>query len=123
MEHPDGVMPENGGHDSGYQALGLIDATKYLELVAGDTLYDRLYAAVKLGEEWEISRIGSGGTVNQSGDTRTAGCTEHSPAGQCKTVFYAPIFSALARWAAISGNARFEHASQQVWSKSGYGGK
>lgn len=122
MARPTGVMPEDGGHDSGYQALGLINATKYLELVANGSLYSALYRVVKNGETWEISRIGRDGTVNQKGDTRTAGCEEHNPAGHCKTVFYAPIFSALARWAAISGDSRFARASHAVWLKSGYGG-
>lgn len=122
MAHADGVMPENGGHDSGYQALGMIDATRYLELVAGGGLYRALYSTLQRGERWELSRVRSDGSINQAGDTRTAGCKETSPSGQCKTVFYAPIFSALARWGAISGDTRFVHAAHQVWLRSGYGG-
>src|SRR5437588_12699622 len=72
MERPGGVMPENGGHDSGYQALGMINATRYLELVASGNLAHALYEALRKGEDWEISRIASNGTVNQAGDTRTA---------------------------------------------------
>jgi hypothetical protein len=122
MERKSGVMPEDGGHDSGYQALGMVDATKYLELVARGSLYSALYGALAKGESWELSRIEPDGSVNQSGDTRTVGCKEQNTAGACKTVFYAPIFSALARWAAISGDARFATASQSVWHRSGYGG-
>jgi len=122
MERPNGIMPENGGHDSGYQALGMVNAGRYLQLVATGGLYTALYEALSRGEAWELSRIGSDGSVNQTGDTRTAGCQEHSPNGQCKTVFYAPIFSALAHWAAISGDVRFQQASVKVWQKSGYGG-
>jgi hypothetical protein len=122
MAHADGIMPENGGHDSGYQALGMISATRYLELVATGSLYTALYSTLKRGEAWELSRVKPDGSINQSGDTRTAGCKETNPAGQCKTVFYAPIFSALARWAAITGNARYGRAAHQVWLRSGYGG-
>ena len=57
-----------------------------------------------------------------AGDTRMAGCREHNPSGQCKTVFYAPIFSALARWAALSGDQRYAQASYRVWLRSHYGG-
>jgi hypothetical protein len=120
MAHRDGVMPENGGHDSGYQALGMISASRYLELVATGGLYRALYATLQRGEAWELSRVRPDGSINQSGDTRTAGCKETSPSGQCKTVFYAPIFSALARWAVISGDDRYARAAHRVWVRSGY---
>jgi hypothetical protein len=122
MQRANGVMPEDGGHDSGYQALGMVSAARYLELVATGTLYRALYSALQRGEAWELSRITADGSVNQSGDTRTAGCREHDPAGRCKTVFYAPIFSALAHWSAISGSATYASASHRVWLRSGYGG-
>lgn len=123
MQRPNGVMPEDGGHDSGYQAVGMVNATRYLTLLPTGTLYHALYRALQKGEAWELSRIGSNGSVNQQGDTRTEGCQEHNPQGQCKTVFYAPIFNALAHWAAISGDGRYERASYAVWIHSGYGGK
>src|SRR5579872_210639 len=116
-----GVMPEDGGHDSGYQALGLSSAVRYLVLVAGGRLRTTLYRALQLGEQWELSRIESDGSVNQAGDMRTAGCRERDPAGQCKTVFYAPIYTALARWAVVSGDPRFQAAATLVWQRSGYG--
>lgn len=122
MARPGGVMPEDGGHDSGYQALGMISATRFLELEASGRLYRSLYATLQRGEAWELSRVRPDGSIDQSGDTRTAGCKETGPSGQCKSVFYAPIFSALARWAAITGDARFARAARQVWVHSGYGG-
>jgi hypothetical protein len=120
MQHKDGVMPENGGHDSGYQALGMINASRYLELVATGSLYTSLYHALQIGEAWEIGRVKSDGSINQAGDTRTAGCKETNPEGRCKTVFYAPIYSALARWSAISGDAHYSDVAHLVWVKSGY---
>ncbi|MGH2448125.1 MAG: hypothetical protein ACRDFS_05925 [Chloroflexota bacterium] len=123
MERPDGVMPEDGGHDSGYQAVGMINASRYLVLVARGKLRTALGAALAKGEAWELSRVRPDGSVNQTGDTRTVGCSERNPQGQCKTVFYAPIFEALAWWAAISGDAKYAHASKAVWRHSGYGAK
>jgi hypothetical protein len=121
MERPGGVMPEDGGHDSGYQALGMVNAARYLELVATGGLYQALFHALDRGESWELSRVRSDGSINQQGDTRTAGCKEHDLTGQCKTVFYAPIYSALAHWARVSGDLRFANAAYLVWEKSGYG--
>lgn len=122
MERPNGVMPEDGGHDSGYQALGMVSASRYLTLLPTGTLYQLLYAVLQRGEAWELTRVRADGSIDQAGDTRTAGCREHDPTGHCKTVFYAPIFSALAHWAAISDDQRYARAAHLVWLKSGYGG-
>lgn len=115
MARPDGVMPEDGGHDSGYQALGMVDATRYLTLVATGKLHRALFATLRRGENWEISRVRPDGTVNQAGDTRTTGCEERDPLGNCKTTLYAPIFSALARWSVIASHTRFARTAYRVW--------
>ncbi len=122
LERGDGVMPEDGGHDSGYQALGMVNASRYLELVATGHLRKALYAVLLRGEAWELSRVRSDGSVDQLGDTRTVGCRENDPTGRCKTVLYDPIFSALAHWATISGDQRFSRAAHLVYVRSGYGG-
>jgi len=122
LEQRDGVMPEDGGHDSGYQALGMVNASRYLELLASGHLWQALHAALQHGEAWELSRVRTDGSIDQTGDTRTVGCRENDPTGRCKTVFYDPIFSALAHSAAISGDQRFSRASQLVYLHSGYGG-
>ena len=121
MQRPNGVMPEDGGHDSGYQAVGMVHAMRYLELVAQGSLHRALFQALRRGVGWEMSRIGPDGTINQSGDTRTDGCKERNPEGQCKSVFYAPIYSALARWSVVTDNPVYQQASYMVWLKSGYG--
>lgn len=122
MERPDGIMPENGGHDTGYQALGMINATRYLTLVATGRLAHALHKALARGEAWELSRVRADGSINQLGDTRSAGCAERGPTGGCKTTMYAPIYGALARWAAITGEQRYAGAAEAVWRRSGYGG-
>jgi hypothetical protein len=123
MERPDGVMPEDGGHDSGYQALGMVNATRYLTLIASGRLHRALFDALQRGERWELSRIGPDGSVDQAGDTRSAGCRERDPMGRCKTVMYAPIFSSLAHWAEIAGGQRYASAAKFVWLHSGYAGE
>lgn len=115
MERRSGVMPEDGGHDTGYQGLGMIYASRYLDLVAAGRLRDALYAALARGERWELTRVRASGAIDQRGDTRTVGCQERNPEGQCKTTSYATIFGALARWGVISHNPRFVQAAYNVW--------
>jgi len=100
----------------------MVSATRYLTLAATGGLYRSLYGVLQRGERGELSRVRAGGSINQAGDTRTVGCQEHDPEGRCKTVFYAPIFDALAHWAAVSGDTRFATAAHAVWVHSGYGG-
>jgi hypothetical protein len=123
MQRLNGIMPEDRGHDSGYQAVGMVHAVRYLELVATGSLRVALQAALQRGEAWELSRVRPDGSINQAGDTRTAGCREKNPQGQCKTVFYAPVFNALAHWAVIADSPLFQQASYMVWLKSGYGAR
>jgi hypothetical protein len=115
MARPDGVMPEDSGHDSGYQALGLTFAIRYLELSGQSNQSNPLYQVIKRGEEWEISRVRSDGSVNQAGDTRTAGCKERDPQGHCKSVFVATIFQALARWAVVANDEHYQRIALDVW--------
>ena len=37
---------------------------------------------------------------------------------ECKTVFTIPIAATLARWAALSGSARYTHISGLVWARA-----
>jgi hypothetical protein len=120
MEQRDGVMPEDQGHDSGYQGLGMVNAIRYLGLVSRGRLHAVLYGALERGENWLISRVNADGTVHQQGDTRSSGCRERDPMGRCKTLMYAPIYSALAHWAAVTQDPRFERAAQRVWYRAGY---
>jgi hypothetical protein len=62
--------------------------------------------------------VGPDGSVDQNGDTRTSGCRERDATGRCKTTFYAPIFNALARWAALSGDSRYERLAYLVWLRN-----
>lgn len=120
MARPNGVMPEDGGHDTGYQGLGMINASRYLELEATGRLRTALQTTLGRGEAWLLSRVRPDGMVDQRGDTRSVGCQERDPVGKCKTVMYAPIYSALARWAVISGDARYSAAARRVWYRAGY---
>jgi hypothetical protein len=115
MERPGGIMPEDGGHDTGYQALGMTYAMRYLTLVATGSLARSLRNTIAAGAAWELSRVHADGTIDQTGDTRTVDCKERNPVGQCKTTFYDPIFSALAHWSVISGDSRYERAAYFVW--------
>jgi hypothetical protein len=118
MQLPDGVMPENGGHDSGYQSVGLSYAIQYTVLLSSGSLRSALLEAIRKGETWELSRVRPDGSINQAGDRRTLNCVERGPNGACKSVFAIPIAGALARWSTLNGNERYAAAARSVWARA-----
>gem|GEM_PF-704997 len=116
MTRSNGVMPENHGHDSSYQALGLVYATRYLQLMTGQKLFAPLRRDVALGERWLLSRVRRDGSVDRAGDDRTGpGCPEHTNAGACKSVNYQAVASALVRWGVIDKSRTYERRAYLVW--------
>lgn len=121
LTKPNGVWTENGlngrcCYDSSYQAIGLVYGTRYLELMAGTKLADRINQTVERGEKWEISRVRPDGTVISKGNSRTYGCSEQSQlTGKCKTIDLEAIFSALMRWGVLAKNQHFKDVAEKVW--------
>lgn len=87
---PNGRLPEWGGHDVYYQALGMVDACRYLLMMHRGPVHSSLYNVLVKGERWEAGRVGPDGTVNDAGDTRS------------KHPFPYSVVSSFARWSAIA---------------------
>ncbi|HZT97603.1 MAG TPA: hypothetical protein VFB34_12285 [Chloroflexota bacterium] len=116
MTQANGVWTENRGHDSTYQAIGLVYGTRYLMLVSGTSIYKSVYETVAKGEAWELSRVHKNGTMNRQGDDRTGPtCPERDGSGKCKTVDYSAIAGALMRWSVISGSQQYARAAYLTW--------
>jgi hypothetical protein len=63
----DGVFPEDGGYDSSYQGVSLMDLIE-IAAVNGKA---GLMPAITLGVRWEESRMTSAGAILVAGNTRT----------------------------------------------------
>ncbi len=93
-QRPGGVDPELGGHDSSYQARGLVYAEQYLAWIPGAPR--SLRRAIARGLRWERTRIRPSGRVSIAGNTRVNGrMVDHNGP---KKVAYAMVARALAWW-------------------------
>jgi hypothetical protein len=107
-----GVMPELGGYDSSYQAVGMGFGTRLLEYVTDPTLSATLYHMLKLGLFWEASRIYPTGDPDLFGNTRvkSSGTTETDPGtGALKVFAWHSCVSAMTHWSLQGGGSALYH--------------
>lgn len=94
VQRRSGVFPELGGHDSSYQARGIVYAEHYLAWVPRAPR--SLGSAIAHGLAWERTRILPQGKVSTVGNTRANGVM-HDHNGP-KHVVYPMVANALAWW-------------------------
>lgn len=118
FQFPDGVNPERGGHDTSYQALGLLYACRYYQLVADESMRAELKPTLDKGFKWLLGRIGADGKIDGVGNTRTGPAAELGRNGKPKQLDYRTTGIVLAFWAQLSGNADFARKSRMIFEFS-----
>jgi hypothetical protein len=118
FQFPDGVNPERGGHDTSYQALGLLYACRYYQLVADEKMRLELKPTLDKGFKWLIGRIGVNGEIDGTGNTRTGPAAELGRNGKPKQLDYRTTGIIFAYWAQLSGSADFGKKAQLVFEFS-----
>lgn len=91
LHRPDGVVPEQGGHDVRYHAMAVLFSSRYL-LAMGPGAPTTHAEAVAASLVWLVPRIGADGVVDLSGSTRTG---ERTPNGHLKLFDQARTVEAL----------------------------
>ncbi|HUA10103.1 MAG TPA: hypothetical protein VMA98_12625 [Candidatus Acidoferrales bacterium] len=86
---PQGVLPENGGFDSSYQAVSLLHAS-YLYLRAPNS---GLFNGLTIALNRELEAIDAAGNVSTAGNTRTGG--QERVFGQVKRLDYSSVILGL----------------------------
>jgi len=114
LQWPDGVNPEKGGHDSSYQAVGLFFALRYYSLAATDAERRALWPMLERGIRWERGRVGTDGSVNAEGNTRTGLGQERGPNGTLKDVSYGTVFRLFYRWSQVAADSDYAVLAEQV---------
>jgi hypothetical protein len=115
FQFPDGVNPERGGHDTSYQALGLLYACRYYQLVANDRMRVELKPTLDKGFAWLLGRIGADGKIDGTGNTRTGPAAELGRNGKPKQLDYHTTAVVFAHWAQLTGNLDWEKLTRQVF--------
>lgn len=114
FQRPDGVSPEKGGHDSSYQAVGLMYACRYYQMVADRTLRREMDPVLQKGFAWMVSRIRPDGTIEDAGNTRTGPGAELGRRGKPKTVDFQAAAMGLAHWGWLNQDEKLRKKAQRV---------
>ncbi len=115
LQDPSGFNPEKGGYDCNYQAVGLVFAERYYNLVADDQLKHQLHGMLQKGITWLANRVRTDGTLDTTGNTRVGSGQELSRNGVPKKISYAQVYRAFYDWSLISGDSAFEHLAEKVF--------
>lgn len=98
----DGIYPERGGYDVGYQATGIVYATRYWIYCDDAAQRARVAASVARGLRWLGQRVDADGRVDSSGSRRIG--VERTWTGRIKGMPYGLVAEAFAAGAAITGD-------------------
>jgi hypothetical protein len=115
LQEESGINPEKGGYDCNYQAVGLVFAERYYDLVADDQLKQALREMLRKGNTWLTSRVRADGTLDTTGNTRVGSGQEISRNGVAKKISYLEVYRAFYGWSLISGDSGFEQLAQKVF--------
>ena len=113
-ETPDGVFPENGGFDSSYQTVSLLNGTYYaLRDPSAPGLRDALSKALA----YEVGAVDlATGTLDVSRNTRTAG--QEKIFGHVKKPDYRSVILGLYYAGAYLDNSAATNAAERVFSNT-----
>jgi hypothetical protein len=120
FQQPDGVNPERGGHDTSYQAYGLVYACRYYQVAADDKMRAELKPTLERAFAWLRTRIGPDGKIDGMGNTRTGPAAEPGRNGKPKQLDYYNTGICLAQWAQLSGDATSEEIARRVFAFSAH---
>ena len=115
LQDPSGFNPEKGGYDCNYQAVGLVFAERYYDLVADDQLKHELQGMLQKANTWLANQVLPDGTLNTTGNTRVGSGQELSRNRVPKKISYAQVYRAFYGWSLISGDSTFEQLAEKVF--------
>jgi hypothetical protein len=116
LQDPSGFNPEKGGYDCNYQAVGLVFAERYYDLVADDQLKQQLQSMLRKANTWLANQVRADGTIDTTGSTRVGSGQELSRNGVPKKVSYAQVYRAFYHWSLIGGDSEFAHLAEKVFA-------
>ena len=115
FQRPDGVNPEKGGADHHYQALGLVYACRYYQIVADETLRTAMRPMLDKAFAWLLARVKPDGSVDATSNARTGFGQEKARNGKPKGLEYRFTALSLAHWAQLTQNAALESTARRVF--------
>lgn len=110
MQKGDGVLLEEGGYDSSYQATSLINMQIYRIYFPGK----ELEKAITKAFQWELGRIEESGRINVKGNTRI-GRNQEKLLGKIKKVSYQDVVLSLFYYGILTNNSNAASVAEKVY--------
>jgi hypothetical protein len=117
VQRTNGIDPEKGGFDVGYQAFGLVLAARYF-IVADSQERAGIRRMLRKGIGWLASRVEGNGDIDGSGSTRIG--IEHDRRGGVKQVFYGVVVGAFGSYAYVTGDHSYDALALRVARSTGF---
>lgn len=118
LQTAEGVNPEKGGADVGYQMVGVVMAARYVAAGPNSEMQRSVIAMVERAARWEAARIREDGTVATTGSTRIL--IETARDGRVKGVPDHSIVEGFAYAATLTGDASFRGIAERVARRRGW---
>jgi hypothetical protein len=115
LQDPSGFNLEKGGYDSNYQAVGMVFAERYYDLVADGEIRLELKAMLEKANVWLASRLRTDGTLDTSGDTRVEKGQELSRNEAFRKFSYPQPCRAFFGWSLISGDQSYRQLAEKAY--------
>jgi len=115
-----GVNPEKTGYDCSYQAVGLLFAHRYFDIVADEKQKEALLLMFEKGFKWLLSRIDENGKVNGVGNTRTGFGQEKVRSGKPKGISFGAIANSLIWWGIYQNDTQLQILAEKVFTTGRY---
>ncbi|GGC58238.1 hypothetical protein [Chelatococcus reniformis] len=109
---PDGINPEGGGYDIGYQAVGLISAARFYTVCQDPAMRELVRAMLLKGAAWLAGFVRDDGSIDAGHSTRVL--VESNRRGGLKRLPPLQVASALAWSALITGRREFRSAAERI---------
>lgn len=111
-ETSEGIFPEKGGYDLGYQAASIVFGARYAAVVRDPVRRGRVIEALTRGAIWLEGRVQEDGSADPSGSTRIL--KERDRYGNVKHIPYGMVAEALASAAWLSHRSDLSGAATRV---------
>jgi hypothetical protein len=107
-----GINPEAGGYDVGYQSTGLLSNAYYVLLSKPGNLRSRSMAALRNGLDWLETTVTADGSISLGSSTRIG--KESARNGELKHIPYVTIGSAFAWGGATTGDRKYGDIARRI---------
>ena len=118
LQAENGVNPEKGGADIGYQMFGVVMAARFVAAGPDRRLENSVIRMIDKAATWAGTRIGEDGRVDATGSTRTS--IETARDGRLKQVPHHSIVEGLAYSAALTGDSSYHVMAERVARRRGW---